>query len=229
MEVMPNVHRIPGLRGANAYLLLGDAPTLVDAGMPGSEQKIVDFMSSLGLAPGDLARIVITHYHADHIGGIPGLKARTPATVMAHRGDVPVITGELPQPPPRNVLLRLAGRLVPGLFQCDPIPVDRVLEGGEQVDILGGATIVPMPGHTPGSLALHFPSEGLLICGDAIDHRRGRIGLPPKPFTQDMDQAVASVERVAELDFEVLCPGHGDPIAAGADVGVRAMLAERRR
>ena len=89
---------------------------------------------------------------------------------------------------------------------------------------LGGATVVHVPGHTPGSIALHFPSERLLICGDTIDHRRNRLGPPPKPFTEDMDQAIASLRRMAELEFDVLCPGHGTPIVGGADEQVRAMV-----
>jgi glyoxylase-like metal-dependent hydrolase (beta-lactamase superfamily II) len=73
-------------------------------------------------------------------------------------------------------------------------------------------------------MALHLPAEGVLICGDAIDHRRNRLGPPPKGFTADMAQAVASLRRMAELAFEVLCPGHGAPIAGGADEQVRAMV-----
>ena len=78
MEVIADVYRIPGLRGANAYLLTGDSPTLIDAGMPGSEQKILDYLASLGLAPGDLAHIIITHYHADHWLGNQAFPSSTP-------------------------------------------------------------------------------------------------------------------------------------------------------
>jgi glyoxylase-like metal-dependent hydrolase (beta-lactamase superfamily II) len=92
--------------------------------------------------------------------------------------------------------------------------------------LLGGATVVHVPGHTPGSIALHFPSERLLICGDTIGHRGDRLGLPPKPFTVDMKQAIASIRRMAELEFDVLCPGHGAPIAGGAGEQVRAMVRE---
>ncbi len=63
-----------------------------------------------------------------------------------------------------------------------------------------------------------------MICGDIIDHRRGRLAPPPKPFTADMDQAIASLRRLAKLDFDVLCPGHGPPLVGGADQKVRAMV-----
>jgi len=104
------------------------------------------------------------------------------------------------------------------------VRVDRSLHEGDSLDLLGGATVVHVPGHTPGSIALHFPSERLLICGDIINHRGSQLGPPPKPFTEDMDQAIASLHRLAELDFDVLCPGHGPPLVGGADEAVRAMV-----
>ena len=86
MEIIPNVHLIPGMRGANAYLLLGSTLTLVDTGMPGSEETILGYIEGLGLSAADLARIVITHYHLDHVGSLAAIKARTSAQVLAHAG-----------------------------------------------------------------------------------------------------------------------------------------------
>jgi glyoxylase-like metal-dependent hydrolase (beta-lactamase superfamily II) len=228
MEIIPNVHLIPGMRGANAYLLLGDTLTLVDAGMPGSEETILGYIEGLGLSAADLARIVITHYHLDHVGSLAALKARTSAQVLSHPGDAPFISGEQSPPPAPSAIMRflfwLAAPLMPS---AGPAPVDVTIQDSDRLDTLGllsGATVVHVPGHTPGSIALHFPSERLLICGDTIDHRRNRLGPPPKAFTVDMDQAIASLRRMSELEFDVLCPGHGMPIAGGADEQVRAMV-----
>jgi glyoxylase-like metal-dependent hydrolase (beta-lactamase superfamily II) len=249
VEIIPKVHLVPGLKGANAYLLLGDPLTLVDTGMPGSEETILSYVEGLGLAAGDLARIVITHHHLDHVGSLAALKQRTAAQVLAHPGDAPFISGAQPAPPARSTILRLVFRLLGSMLpRADPAPVDVVLQDGDHLDtfaplsagtfaplsagtfaplsagLLGGATVVHVPGHTAGSIALHFPAERLLICGDVIDHRRNRLGPPPKPFTDDMDQAVASLRRLAELEFDVLCPGHGVPVVGGADEQVRAMV-----
>lgn len=225
MEIVPNVHLVPGVRGANLYLLLGRSLTLVDAGMPGSEAAVLAYLDSLGLAASDLGRIVVTHHHLDHVGGLAALKARTQAGVLAHPADAPFISGEQQQPSARGAVMRLVfgllGRLMPA---AAPAAVDATLQDGESLDILGGATVVHVPGHTPGSIALHFPAERLLICGDVIDHRGGRLGPPPKPFTADMEQAIASLQRLAELDFDVLCPGHGAPLVGGAGDQVRAMV-----
>ncbi|MFN2244943.1 MAG: MBL fold metallo-hydrolase [Anaerolineae bacterium] len=225
MEIVPNVHLVPGMRGANVYLLLGSTLTLVDTGMPGSEEAILAYIDSLGLDAGDLARMVITHHHLDHVGGIAAMKRRTAALVLAHPDDAGLISGEQSPPPASSPLMRFLFWLVAPLMPTlEPVPVDVTVQDGERLDLLGGATVVHVPGHTPGSIALHFPAERLLICGDTIDHRRGRLGPPPKPFTEDMDQALASIRRMSELEFDVLCPGHGAPIVGGADQQVRALV-----
>jgi glyoxylase-like metal-dependent hydrolase (beta-lactamase superfamily II) len=233
MEIIPNVHLIPGMRGANAYLLLGTTLTLVDTGMPGSEETILGYIEGLGLSVADLAYIVITHYHLDHVGSLAAIKARTSAQVLSHPGDAPFISGEQSPPPAPSAIMRFLFWLVAPLMPApDPVSVDLTVQDDDRLDTFaalstgspGGATVVHVPGHTPGSIALHFPSERLLICGDTIDHRRGRLGPPPKPFTDDMDRAIASMRRMAELEFDVLCPGHGTPIVGGADEQVRAMV-----
>ncbi|MDY7080383.1 MAG: MBL fold metallo-hydrolase [Chloroflexota bacterium] len=224
MEIISNVHRIPGVSGVNAYLLSGKTLTLVDTGMPGSAKAILNYIENLNHAPTDVTHIVITHHHIDHIGSLAALKQQTQALVLAHPDDAPFINGERPQPAPRSTVLRLLFRLVPAMSRSEPVPVDVTIKEGSSLEILGGATVVHAPGHTPGSVALHLPVERLLFTGDAINHRGNRLGLPPKPFTRDMEQAIASMRHLAALDFESLCPGHGDPIVSGAAEQVRAML-----
>ena len=228
MEITPNVHLIPNMRGANTYLLLGATATLVDTGMPGSADTILGYMEELALSASDLSRIVITHHHLDHVGSLAALKSRTSAQVVAHPGDAGLISGEQAPPPASSPIMRLLFRLVtPFMPAPEPVPVDLAVRDGDRLDLgdpLGSATVVHVPGHTPGSIALHLPSRRLLICGDTIDHRRGRLGPPPKPFTEDMDQALASIRLMAGLECDVLCPGHGAPIVSGADQQVRAMV-----
>jgi glyoxylase-like metal-dependent hydrolase (beta-lactamase superfamily II) len=227
MEIMPSVQLIPGMQGANVYLLLGETVALVDSGMPGGESAILDHIDSLGLEAGDLACILVTHHHLDHVGSLAALRQRTSAQVLAHPGDAPFISGERRPPPASSAIVRLLFRLAaPVMPRAEPVPVDMMVQDGDRLDLLGGATVIHVPGHSPGAIALHFSSDRLLICGDAIDHRRGRLGPPPKAFTTDMDQALASVRRMAELDFEVLCTGHGPPLVGGAGDKVRALVRE---
>jgi glyoxylase-like metal-dependent hydrolase (beta-lactamase superfamily II) len=215
------------MRGANVYLLSGRTLALVDTGMPGSAEAILGHIENLGLPADDLDSIIITHHHLDHVGGAAAIVQRTSSRVLAHLGDAPFISGQQSPPPAQSAVTRVLFRLVAPLMpRADPVPVDVTLQDGDCLDLLGGATVVHVPGHTPGAIALHLPSERLLICGDVIDHRRGRLGPPPKAFSADMDQAAASLRRLAELEFDVLCPGHGAPIVGGADEQVRAMVRE---
>jgi glyoxylase-like metal-dependent hydrolase (beta-lactamase superfamily II) len=214
---------VAGVRGANAYLLVDAELTLVDAGMKGQAETIFRYMESLGMAADDLARIVITHNHLDHVGSLADLRHRAGAQVIAYQAEAPFISSQEPMPLPPGALMRLLARL-PLMPEAEAAPVDITVQDGDYLDLLGGASIIHVGGHTPGSIALHLPADGVLICGDAIDHRRGKLGPPPKGFTLDMEQAMDSVRRMADLEFECLCPGHGAPITNGADKELRAAM-----
>ncbi len=149
--------------------------------MPGNAGAILSYIDGLGLAAAGLARIVITHHHLDHVGSAAALKQRTAAPLLAHPADAPFISGEQPPLPPQSAIVRILFRLAgPVLPRAQTVPVDVTLQDGDRLDLLGGADVVHVPGHTPGSIALHFPSERLLICGDTISHRGDRLGPPPK-------------------------------------------------
>ena len=224
--VVPHVHLLPSSMAGNIYVLEGDTLTVVDTGMPNSADRVLSYVREMGRRPEELTRIVLTHYHVDHVGSAAALRDLTGAAVLAHREEAPFINGTKPQPAPRYGVLRLMYRLLPVMTRFDPLEPDELVAEGSQLDILGGARVVAMPGHTPGSIALHLDRLGVLMCGDAIDNRRGVLGPPPAPFTVDDAKAVESIRKVAELDFDVLCPGHGSPIVGRSSQQVRAM-AER--
>ncbi|MCA9238481.1 MAG: MBL fold metallo-hydrolase, partial [Planctomycetales bacterium] len=79
------------LRWSNAFLAIGDRPVLVDAGSPGEAGRILQFAQRYGVAPRDVALIVLTHGHADHAGAAAELQRLTGAPIAAHRGDLPMI------------------------------------------------------------------------------------------------------------------------------------------
>jgi glyoxylase-like metal-dependent hydrolase (beta-lactamase superfamily II) len=224
MEIIPNVQRVPGLRRANAYLLLGETVALVDTGLPGDSDAILSAVRRLGRPPADLTHIILTHHHADHTGSLARLRKETGAQVLAHPADAPYIGGEVARPLPNHPLIRSLFRLVGGRRRLEPVPVDLAIQDGDRLDLLEGGTVVHVPGHTPGSIALHFPAERLLITGDAVIVRRGRPTLPPRFFSQDPEQAATSVRRLARPDLRTLCAGHGDPIIGTAAGRLQAAI-----
>jgi glyoxylase-like metal-dependent hydrolase (beta-lactamase superfamily II) len=202
-----------GVLGANVYLLVDNGIMLVDTGFAGRTGDIVKAAAQFSFAPSDIRNIIITHHHPDHTGNLAQLKRLSGAEVIAHREDAPYIDGRLAQPLTRGA--RILGRLLKPLIRLEPCAVDRCVEGGDILDVLGGGEIVHTPGHTPGSISLHFPERGLLIVGDVIAHRF-KLDLPARTYTVNMAEEIKSIKKLAAMDFQVICFGHGRPILQDA-------------
>jgi hydroxyacylglutathione hydrolase len=98
--------------------------------------------------------------------------------------------------------------------------VDRGLQDGDR---LGDWQVIHVPGHTAGSVCFYNEGRKIAIVGDALNYHGGRLGAPPVTFTVDMAQAYASIWRLAALDIEVCCFGHGPPLLLQARQRIRAM------
>src|SRR3954452_7860488 len=92
-EVVPGLHRID-LGPVNAYLLdTGDGPVLIDTGFPGDELRILGALAELALPPHGLRDIVLTHAHADHVGGSGALRAGPGALIAMHPLAAALVAG----------------------------------------------------------------------------------------------------------------------------------------
>jgi glyoxylase-like metal-dependent hydrolase (beta-lactamase superfamily II) len=203
VEYWPDVHSLEATRLSNQYLVLHPEPMLVDTGTPGSLPGILRAMRRVGVSPESLRRIVLTHCDIDHIGNARALQRISGAEVCACHSDVPYILGELPLPP----LRRFIGAMLARGFR--PPNIDRLLYDGDEV---GDYTVLHVPGHTPGHIGLL--RGAVLIGGDAVVG--GRHPRPaPNIFTWDHAAARRSIERLANLDFDLLLPGHGTPFNDG--------------
>lgn len=185
----------------------GDALTVIDTGTAGHADRIA--------ALGRVERIVLTHCHGDHIGSAAELRAITGAPVHAHRLEAPVIRGEQPEPtpviPPEE--RELFDRVTPNVPLAPRSPVDHEVEEGDVLDFGDGARVLSIPGHTPGSIAIHLPAHGVLFTGDTV---ATWDGAPiPGVFNTDRPLLLESVRRLLDLDPAVLCVGHGDVVLGG--------------
>jgi glyoxylase-like metal-dependent hydrolase (beta-lactamase superfamily II) len=185
------------------YLLTGDAPVLVETGSQSSVPILLAALDELGVAPGDLAGVAVTHIHLDHAGGVGDVARAFPrATVYVHEKGARHLAD-----PTKLVdsAARVYGPLLDSLYgRIDATPTDRihVLADGEEVRIGSGRvlTTVDSPGHAKHHLALHDSLSGILFAGDAVGVRLPDAGVlrpstPPPDF--DLDQAVHSLHRFA--------------------------------
>lgn len=191
-----------------------DSATLIDTGAPGSGDEI------LAAVP-QIDRIVLTHGHVDHCGSAAELQDATGATVFAGAGDATEIRNGTAMPPPvfEDWEIPIHQRVSAGLPEAaPPVPGLVELHDGDVLDFGGGAEILAIPGHTDGSIAVHLPSRGVLFTGDTIANV-GTVMLGT--FNQDRAQTVAAFQRLAELDVETACFGHGEPIISVAHTRIR--------
>ena len=219
-EVATNVYQV-SLPGTSVFVLLDDQVTIVDAGWRGTGKGVLQALARLGRRPSEVSNIVITHHHTDHLGDAAYLSQACSAGVAVHRDEAPFVQGDLA--PPSPFTNRLLGRVMSPLVASrkpKPVTVDRRLADGDALGT-GDVRIVHSPGHTPGSISVHLPGRGLLMVGDALEYRHGRLSLPSSHFTADMAQARQSIRKLAELDFDVLCFSHYPPIQNGAAPALR--------
>ncbi|WP_306319659.1 MULTISPECIES: MBL fold metallo-hydrolase [unclassified Streptomyces] len=233
-EVLDLTPRLRMLRFpvGQAYLWRDDGElTLIDAGAPGAGGPIADVVRDWGHAPEDVRRIVLTHFHEDHAGGAGEFARLSGAEVSAHRLDAPYVRGEATGPSPvyedwERPLHAHALAQLPAPPAAPVLPYEvRELEDGDTLDFGDGARVVGAPGHTDGSIGIHLPHHGVLFTGDAIavSPLDGQVVLGV--FNLDKERAIASYRRLAALDSEVACFGHGDPLVGGAGEALRTAVA----
>ncbi|MEU5088804.1 MBL fold metallo-hydrolase [Streptomyces sp. NPDC021356] len=225
VEILPRLHLLRFPVG-QAYLWSDDdGLTLVDAGPLGAGTPIAAAIRSLGRDPAELRRIVLTHFHEDHMGGAGELAGPYGAEVLAHRLDAPVVRGEAPAVPPvyQDWERPLHAAALAQLPQGEPVRPPRLTElsGTDVLDFGGGAHVVPAPGHTDGSISLHLPRHGVLFTGDAVAASPVDGSVVLGVFNTDRDRAVASFRRLAALDTDVACFGHGAPVTERAGETLR--------
>ena len=212
----------------NTFVLVEDdgQVTLVDAGTKRALKTVMAGLEHIGVGPSDVTRILVTHAHPDHVGGLAGLRGRTGATVAVHERDAAYVReGKGP------VLDRstLGGRVMRRNRGSAPTPVDEQLVDGQLLDVAGGLRVLHTPGHSPGHVSLlHEPSR-VLITGDSIWNMRGRMSWSVPMFCTDAALSRRTAEVLGELDYDIAAFTHGPEIREDAREAVRGFLRTKQR
>ena len=114
------------------------------------------------------------------------------------------------------MLARLVGK---------PVPVDDRLEDGDILPFGTEVRAVHLPGHTPGSIALHLPEKRAIIVGDALQYKLAwRLSPPAVGVTQHPVEAMRSLEKLLDLDFDTICFSHFPPMRKEPHRALRGLV-----
>jgi glyoxylase-like metal-dependent hydrolase (beta-lactamase superfamily II) len=187
-------------RFVHAYIVAGTQNGIVDTGAAGYQQGLVDALAALGKSPADIAWIVNTHEHPDHIGGNAFFAECGQPRFACHSRAARWIEDLDLQYRERPIydFFRLAGK---------PVKVARRLQDGDEIDFGDGVTlqVIHTPGHSPGSISLFCPREGALLVADAIQPVGGL------PLYSDLAASRASMRRMLALPgVKTLYCSHSD-------------------
>jgi glyoxylase-like metal-dependent hydrolase (beta-lactamase superfamily II) len=202
----------------NAFLIDDGDLTLIDTGLPKSEDKIVVAIESTGKKVTDLKHIIVTHCHPDHAGSVAALKRMSGARVYMHPLDAAMVRkGEAARPmtPSPGLLRGLMYRLfIPTKpTPIEPFAVDQEINDGTELPIAGGLKAIHIPGQCAGQVALLWPRRRLLFAADAC------ANMPTFGYAlcyENLEEGKKSLRKLAALDFDAAVFGHGRPIKSGA-------------
>lgn len=216
---------------ANFYLRKdGASGVLIDAGCRGSARGLATALRLSGLRVEDIAAVLLTHAHIDHVGVADRVRKRADAPVYLAPGDEPMSRcrngGRL-----RGIVtlfgldwgLKTGWSLLRG--HCLPYPRLASTTGiadGEVLDLPGKPRVLALPGHTAGSVAFLFEDSSTLFTGDALtthtleDGSVGCSAVSPD-YDEDPLQSLQSLERLDGVEAGLILPGHGPDFTGGVD------------
>ena len=230
MKLGPSLHRI-GSDIVAVYLI--DTPegvTVIDAGLAGQWHELVTELTAMGRSLHDVRGLVLTHGDSDHIGFAERLRRDYGVPVYVHEADAARARGEVSSKPewghvrvgPTARFLWYALRK--NGLRTTPLTEVVTMRDGDVLQLPGAPRVIGLPGHSPGSVAIHVPAADAVFVGDALTTRHvltGAQGPQPAPFTDDPAEALASLRRLEGLGVTWVLPGHGTPWNRGVDEALR--------
>lgn len=214
-SIADGVHWL-GNRVVNNYIIEHDNELiLIDTSMGRRAKGIYSYIKS-ELSDMKVAKIYITHWHVDHTGGMATLHHEFHPPIYVGKQDKPIIVGEEKARLPGNPLLKPVFYIARPFMTPRPVQEVELLEDGMISD---NFTVYHLPGHTMGSMG--FLKDKVMFSGDAAVTEKGKVAAGVNVFVESKQAAYSSLRKLAQLEFEMILPGHGIPILQDAKILVQ--------
>jgi glyoxylase-like metal-dependent hydrolase (beta-lactamase superfamily II) len=199
-----------------AFLISGELNALIDTGpRQGVKDTLALELLANNIMPKDICMILNTHGHSDHIGGNAALKALGRARIMIHEDDAIFLEdaqscfkrfyAPFVEAMERNIE---ENRLVFSQEMGSSLVVDQRLKDNDRLDLGEGIEIkvIHLPGHTDGSVAYYWETEGILFIGDSV----AGLGSPGGafPIVIDLDAYEKSISRLLKMPISYILSSH---------------------
>lgn len=193
---------------------------LVDCGYVGALAKIEQALELNNILPQEITHIIITHQDHDHVGATAAFKKKYPnVKILASAEEAPYISGarkslrleqaeQLQKELPEH-MQEFGTAFCSLLRSVEPVEIDQLLCGDEQLHFCGGCQVILTQGHTPGHISLYLSEFDTIIAGDAIALEAGKPVIANPQFTLDMEKAQASMQQLLSHSAQKIICYHG--------------------
>jgi glyoxylase-like metal-dependent hydrolase (beta-lactamase superfamily II) len=197
---------------------------LVDSGYPADRPLVLESLRYLGLQPADARAMLITHGHVDHTGSAAHFSSSYGTPILCSPEELAHVQGkEKHQVTFGQVFVRawrprvfrwMIHVIKAGALTAEPVPEARAWDAEELRSLPGSPEAIPLPGHTPGNVAILLPVAGVIAVGDSfvsghpLSRKAGPQMLHPMYHT-DATAALAAIHRLDGVKASIILPGHG--------------------
>ena len=183
---------------SNIYVVGGEKATIIDTGVGNRLNPVWPQLLQLGVKPGNVDKVVLTHAHHDHAMGACLIREKATPKVYVHSKDT------------KHIASSLGDALV------------KVEEGDVIQTELWPLEVIWTPGHTEGGMCLYAREPRILFSGDTAfpDGYFGRFD----GDSGSIEDLIESLRKLTRLRVDVMLAGHGVPVLQGAEDNLKLAL-----